>query len=227
MKPPNGLSERTCALLRKAAAECLAYPDPDRLDARLALLRPALAEVRGKAPGPVADLEVFLTWATDTPPLDRCAHYVETFDTRNRRSLYLTWWADGDTRRRGLSLVRLKQLYRAHGMTYAHEELPDFLPAVLEFAAVTGRPGDQLLQVHRVGLELLRLAVTDVSAPYAAVLEAVCTTLPGPSPNTKEQARRLAAAGPPQELVGIGAPPDAYGPAALPWPEPLSPEATG
>ena len=44
------------------------------------------------------------------------ARYVETFDLRRRASLYLTYYAHGDTRERGMALLRLKKLYRAAGL---------------------------------------------------------------------------------------------------------------
>jgi nitrate reductase delta subunit len=78
-----------------------------------------------------------------------------------------------------MSLVRFKDVYRAHGLEFTGEELPDFLPAVLEFAA---RTGDTCLLVeHREGLEQLRSRLTDFGTPYACVLDAVCATLP-PAP---------------------------------------------
>ncbi|MFI8424840.1 nitrate reductase molybdenum cofactor assembly chaperone [Streptomyces sp. NPDC085479] len=211
------------AVVRLVAARCLTYPD-EKLYEELPLLRRAsgsapggLAELRrasGGATGGVAELPRasggatgglagFLDHVERTPLLDLAAHYTDTFDTRNRRCLYLTWWTDGDTRRRGLSLVRIKRTYRAHGLEFDSDELPDFLPAALEFAALHEEPGTGLLQEHRAGLELLRLALADAGTPYAGVLEAVCGTLPGPSPETKEEAKALARSGPPRERVGL------------------------
>ncbi|MFI5550392.1 nitrate reductase molybdenum cofactor assembly chaperone [Streptomyces sp. NPDC051738] len=151
-------------VLYQAAALCLTYPDDD-FRARLPLLREAAPQLRE-----------FTDHAAVTPPRDLAAHYVEVFDFRNRHSLYLSWWSDGDTRRRGMSLLRFKDLYRAHGLEFTCEELPDFLPAVLEFAARTG--STELLLEHRDALEQLRSRLTDFGTPYASVLDAVCATLP-------------------------------------------------
>ncbi|MFI7319780.1 nitrate reductase molybdenum cofactor assembly chaperone [Streptomyces venezuelae] len=177
------------AVLYQAAALCLAYPD-DEFHARLPLLRAA---------APTA-LDGFLTHAETTEPRELAAHYVRVFDFKNRHSLYLSWWRDGDTRRRGMALVRFKEVYREHGMEFTGEELPDFLPAVLEFSA---HAGPVLLQEHRSGLELLRIALTDFGTPYAVVLDAVCATLPGPSPKDRAEAQALARSGPPREDVGL------------------------
>lgn len=88
-----------------------------------------------------------------------------------------------------------------HGLEFTGEELPDFLPAVLEFTAATG--SDALLREHRPALGLLRLALTEHGTPYARVLEAVCATLPGPSPKDRAAAQALARGGPTREQVGL------------------------
>ncbi|MFI2436979.1 nitrate reductase molybdenum cofactor assembly chaperone [Streptomyces sp. NPDC018693] len=152
------------AVLYQAAALCLTYPDDD-FHARLPLLREAAPQLRE-----------FTDHAAVTPPQELAAHYVRVFDFKNRHSLYLSWWGDGDTRRRGMSLVRFKDLYRAHGLEFTGEELPDFLPAVLEFAARTGDV--ELLTEYRDALRQLRDRLTAYGTPYAAVLDAVCATLP-------------------------------------------------
>ncbi|WP_063795295.1 nitrate reductase molybdenum cofactor assembly chaperone [Streptomyces silaceus] len=201
------------AVVRLVAGRLLQYPD-ERLYADLDLLDEAAGHPR---------LSEFVAHARVRRPLDLAAHYTDVFDTRNRRCLYLTWWSDGDTRNRGLSLVRVKQVYREHGLEFDSEELPDFLPVLLEFAAREEAAGTALLEEHRAGLELLRLAVTDVGSPYARVLEAVCGTLPGPSPKTRAEAKALARSGPPRETVGL----EPFGPDVdLPWPTvPAAPAA--
>ncbi|MEU8772758.1 nitrate reductase molybdenum cofactor assembly chaperone [Streptomyces sp. NPDC048606] len=209
------------ALVRLVAGCVLQYPG-DRFHDELPRLRAALTRAPAR---PAALLGSFLDHAEGLGAVELCGEYTSTFDTRNRRCLYLTWWTDGDTRRRGLSLVRLKRIYRDFGLEFAGEELPDFLPVALEFAALREEAGTELLQEHRAGLELLRLALTEADSPYAPVLEAVCATLPGPSPATKAEAKALARSGPPQELVGAGTALEPFGPgtdrpADLPWPTP-------
>src|SRR5262249_7093544 len=145
----------------------------------------------------------FVDDAEATPAQALEEHYVAVLDRERRCCLHLTWWTDGDTRRRGPSLARLKDLYRRHGLVLADGELPDHLPGVLESAAL----GDQevglgVLQEPRAGLELLRLALTELRSPYAAPVAAVCALLPGPSPADEAAARALARGGPPVEQVG-------------------------
>ncbi|MFF7467903.1 nitrate reductase molybdenum cofactor assembly chaperone [Streptomyces sp. NPDC008092] len=152
------------AVFYQAAALCLTYPDDDFV-ARLPLLREAAPQLRE-----------FTDHATVTPPQELAAHYVQVFDFKNPQSLYLSWWRDGDTRRRDMSLARFQDIYKAYGMEFTGEELPDFLPAVLEFTARTGNTG--LLTEHRDCLSRLRCRLTEFGTPYACVLDAVCATLP-------------------------------------------------
>ncbi|MFC9293861.1 nitrate reductase molybdenum cofactor assembly chaperone [Streptomyces sp. NPDC057011] len=190
--------DRPARLLHQAAAHCLLYPGGDGWHERMHLVRRALeAEPHPAA----AALGPFLEHAAATPAAALGEHYVAVFDFKTRHSLYLSWWADGDTRRRGRSLLAFKEAYRARGLLFSGEELPDFLPAVLEFTAATADAG--LLARHRPGLELLRLALAEHGTPYAAVVAAVSATLPGPTPKDRAEARALALAGPPQESVGL------------------------
>ncbi|MGE3288233.1 MAG: nitrate reductase molybdenum cofactor assembly chaperone [Pseudonocardia sp.] len=206
----------------QAASVCLQYPD-DHVRATLPLVRAAVAELPDGRPR--ERLTAFLDTAfNDTAFNDGgramgglAEHYVGLFDRSRRCCLYLTWWTDGETRRRGGALAALKARYRAGGAEPVGTELPDFLPAVLEYAATADlADGLALLQEHRAGLELLRLALLDAGSPYAAPVEAVCALLPGPSPEDTAAARALARSGPPREQVGLDLPPFAPAPSGGP-----------
>ena len=179
----------------------LRYPD-----GAMAAARPELAaEVAALPDGPVrAALERFLAAWTADP-----AHYVETFDLRRRASLHLTYYEHGDTRERGMALLRLKKLYRAAGLPLASAELPDHLTIMLAFAALAppGR-GEAILGEHRPAIELLRLSLHDIGSPYAHVLDAVAELLPSLTVTERSQVVRLAREGPPDEAVGL----EPYGP---------------
>lgn len=149
-------------------------------------------------------------------------HYVDTFDMKRKCSMYLSYFLTGDTRKRGMALVRFKEVYRAAGFEIDRDELPDFLPLVLEFSAVVDNDSAAiaagLLGAHREGIEVLRAALTSIDSPYAQVLEAVCMTLGKISGATKDRYLQLITAGPPSEMVGV----DAFGPF-----EPLIPTDAG
>ena len=185
----------------------LSYPDESVLDRR-----PLLRRAAAGLPDPIgAPLRRFCDHLDATPPVTLAADYVATFDHRRRCALYLTYYAYGDTRKRGVALLRFKQAYRAAGLVLGDDELPDHLAVVLEFAATgDAEAGRKLLIEHRAGLELLRLALHDLDSAWASVLDSVSATLPALSGNDRDAAARLAAQGPPAEEVGLApfAPPE-------------------
>jgi nitrate reductase delta subunit len=186
----------------KLCSLALQYPDEELLG-----MGPQMAEAAAALAGPPAGsaLGRFLAWWQDEELLALQAHYVETFDMHKRCGLYLTFYTDGDRRDRGLALLRLRKLYRAAGLPMASGELPDFLPVMLEFAAAAPPAYAEVpLREQRAALELLRDALHERSTPYAHVLDAICATLGAPSAGERAQAARLALAGPPRELVGVG-----------------------
>jgi len=151
----------------------------------------------------------FLAWLRATPPADVAEHYVQTFDLRRRCALYLTYYRYGDTRKRGLAMLAFKTAYRDAGFVPSEDELPDYLPMVLDFAALTGR-GERLLRSRRADLELLRRALAKAGSPYQDVVAAVCAQLPRLGRRELGQVLTAWESGPPREEVGLEpfAPPD-------------------
>ncbi|WP_432493992.1 nitrate reductase molybdenum cofactor assembly chaperone [Kineococcus auxinigenes] len=192
------------ARLFELASLLLTYPDAELLAAGGEL---TAAAARLEHPDVAAAVREFLTWLTGTCATEVQQHYVQTFDLRRRSGLYLTYYLHGDTRKRGIALLTLKQRYRAHGLRLAPGELPDLLPVVLEFAAVTG-PGDgeAPLRQHRRGVELLREALVAAGTPYRHLLDAVCRALPPLTDADREAVAALAVDGPPVESVGLSTP---------------------
>lgn len=181
-----------------AAAVVLAYPEQEVFD-RLPLVEQALSEIDaldGFAPT--------LDHLCSMPLMDAQSWHVQEFDLSRRHAMHLTYWTDGDTRRRGEVLAAIKQTYRDSGLLVDLDgELPDYLPMVLEFAA-SGAPalGVALLNTYRASLELLRLGLLKDKLPQAGVVAAICDTLGGPSPQTRAEVQQLIGT-PPSELVGL------------------------
>ncbi|MFI1991001.1 nitrate reductase molybdenum cofactor assembly chaperone [Actinoplanes sp. NPDC020271] len=186
----------------------IGYPD-ESLYERTGLLRQAAASLPEPVGGPLLR---FLDDLTAVAPGALAADYVATFDHRKRCCLFLTYYAHGDTRNRGMALLSLKQAYTAAGLELTDEELPDHLAVVLEYAAIDPETGLDLLVAHRAGLELLRLALHDATSPWAAVLDSISATLPPLVGDQRTAVARLAAQGPPAEQVGLT-------PFAMPRPE--------
>ncbi|MGH3424069.1 MAG: nitrate reductase molybdenum cofactor assembly chaperone, partial [Nocardioidaceae bacterium] len=144
----------------------------------------------------------FLTWLRATPPTEVAQHYVETFDLRRRCALYLTYYRYGDTRKRGMAMLAFKTAYRGADFVPTEDELPDYLPLVLEFAALAPA-GTLLLRSRRADLELLRKALHEAETPYVDVVEAVCAQLPGLKRRDLSLVRDHWDQGPPHEDVGL------------------------
>ena len=192
-------------VVHQVASWCLSYPD-DELLGRLPMLRAALAD------DPASRLLQPLLDHLDTTGADELRReYLDLFDLSRRHTLYLTYWTDGDTRRRGASLGAFKQAYRDSGfLVNLRGELPDHLPIVLEFCACADpERGIQLLQQYRPALELLRRSLVKVDSDYASALEAVCSTIPGDAPSDPAAALGSQI---PVETVGL----EPYDPRLLP-----------
>jgi nitrate reductase delta subunit len=183
----------------KLASVLLQYPTT-ALFAGIAELDAAAAQA-----SPRASREAFarfLLWLRATPPTQVGQHYVETFDLRRRCALYLTYYRYGDTRKRGMSMLTFKTAYRAAGWHPCDDELPDYLPMVLDFAALAPR-GEKLLRAHRADLELLRRALDQAATPYVDVITAVCALLPRLGRREAGLVHVAWEAGPPREEVGL------------------------
>ena len=195
------LSERDRRLLWRIAALLLDYPSAQTL-AMTDQVAAAASELPDAVRSPILDF--LLREFTGADPMRLAARYVEMFDMRRRASLHLTYYAYGDTRKRGMALLRFKHAYRQAGMQLGDDELPDYLPLILEFAAtVDPVQGERLLAEHVPVLELLRLSLQDSSSGYARILGAILATLPPVSTADRRRIAELAAAGPPEEDVGL------------------------
>lgn len=149
------------------------------------------------------DISQFLDWVDTTSLLDAQSHYVSIFDRKRRACLYLSYYLNGDTRRRGMALVRFKELYAEFGLLASDEELPDFLPTVLQFAAAYNHEvGMQVLSEHYSGIEVLHKALVDAKSPYAHVVHPLVRNIPK-SESADTDTHRLITEGVPAELVGL------------------------
>lgn len=136
------------------------------------------------------------------------SQYVDTFDSRRRGCLFLTYFSNGETRKRGLALLRIKQVYARAGLELAPEQLPDHLCVVLEFGALTdAKAGLKIILDNRAGLELLRMHLRETESGWSGAIESVCATLPPLKGTDHEIVARLIAEGPADEQVGL----DTYG----------------
>ena len=157
----------------KALAALLLYPEEG--------LRAAMPEVAAilRAPGLPPEAGAAAEFAEPlaaAAPLEAEGAYVGLFDGAPSLSLYLFQHVHGDDRDRGAAMAALIDDYRAAGLELAGEELPDFLPVFLEYAAT--RPDEAEARAllgeisDIVALLALRLEGRG-AAGYAAVMRAL------------------------------------------------------
>jgi nitrate reductase molybdenum cofactor assembly chaperone NarJ/NarW len=216
-QPKSPLSAEQLTVAWQSCSLLLDYPDESLLQ-RLPVIRYATALLPEHIG---SSIRAFVTYLESTPLQAAQVEYVDTFDTRRRCTLFLTYFAHGDTRKRGVALLRFKQAYLRSGFVLDDTELPDHLCVVLEYAAtVDQRLGRSLLLDHRAGLELLRLSLRDGPSAWAQVLDAVSSTLPPLRGDERDAVRKLALEGPPEEEVGLA-------PFATPEFSPAGPPSVG
>jgi nitrate reductase delta subunit len=107
--------------------------------------------------------------------IDSQSRYVDLFDRSRSLSLHLFEHVYGESRDRGQAMVDLRQRYRDAGLDIASNELPDYLPLLLEFLAQ--RPDEEARQLLGDAAHVLRALRErldergNIYAPVFAALE--------------------------------------------------------
>lgn len=100
--------------------------------------------------------------------------YVQTFDMTAEHSLHLSHHLFGDDKNRGPALIDLGELYKDYGVEVVTNELPDYLPLTLEFAAqLEDNEAMVFLSDAKKILTILTDNLEKASSPYAALLSIV------------------------------------------------------
>lgn len=146
----------------RALAALLSYPEPELLE--------ALPEIRSRVPGEALPL------VEELASEDLCAlqeRYVSLFDRSRALSLHLFEHVHGESRERGQAMVDLLGMYQSRGYGVAPGELPDFIPAFLEFVSVVGEEeGMRLLHETAHILRALGERLAQRGSRYAGVFAA-------------------------------------------------------
>lgn len=198
--PPVRLDAAQRQRVHMLASLLLDYPDAEWF-ARLETLREHVRLLPDELSSALTD---FIDQAEAAGAVEWQRRYVTTFDLKRKCSLYLSYFATGDTRRRGVALVTFLEAYRAAGWEFDADDLPDYLPAVLEFSArADPEIAGALLASHREGIEVLRAALEGMRSPWALVVQAITQSLPAIDDRTRERFLDLVNEGPPTETVGL------------------------
>lgn len=160
-------------IVLRALAALLSYPRPE-LRAALPEIAEVLRTAQHLPARDRADLQALIGEIAAGDGLEAEGRYVELFDRGRSTSLNLFEHLHGDARGRGQAMVELKQLYERAGFALAGNELPDYLPVLLEYLSCRDMPevreilGDCAHIVRSIGEVLLKRC-----SHYAAVLQAV------------------------------------------------------
>ena len=167
------MTSRDPSLGLRILARLLAYPNA-ALRADLADLRAAIAADEAIPAARRAELEALVAALENGDPLESEAEYVRTFDQGRATSLHLFEHVHGDSRERGPAMIDLARTYEQAGLLFAPGELPDYLPAVLEFAS-TQPPGEARAFLGEIAhlLKALFSALLQRESIYACVLGAL------------------------------------------------------
>jgi nitrate reductase delta subunit len=157
----------------RVLAALLSYPDAVRRG-HLSEMRALLRDERALADSRLAEIVALIDAVEGTDALESEAAYVELFDRGRSTSLHLFEHVHGDSRERGPAMIDLGQTYAQAGLVLDEGELPDYLPAVLEFAS-TQPPAQARAFLGEMAhiLNAIFAALRERESPYASVLGAL------------------------------------------------------
>ena len=166
-------SMRPMAKSLRVLAALLGYPDA-QMRSFLPEMRELLRAEGALAPSRLAEIESLADALHSGEPLDIEAAYVELFDRGRGTSLHLFEHVHGDSRDRGPAMIDLGQTYEKAGLILVGGELPDYLPAVLEFVS-TQPPAEARAFLGEMAhiLNAIFGALQQRGSAYASVLGAL------------------------------------------------------
>jgi nitrate reductase molybdenum cofactor assembly chaperone NarJ/NarW len=161
------------SLTLRAIARLLSYPDAETR-AHLGELRDVLHAEGAVAPSRLAEIDALIASLGAQSAIDAEADYVQLFDSGRRTALHLFEHVHGDSRDRGPAMIDLAQTYEKAGLYLAPGELPDYLPAVLEFVSTQPAPEARAFLGEMAHIfNALFNALQERASPYASVLGAL------------------------------------------------------
>lgn len=153
----------------KLSAVLLEYPEREWTEA-LSELREEISSLGN--PVLQSYFLAFLTHAETQTYDDLCEEYVNTFDYHGVVSLNLTYHVFKESRERGGALIQLRKLFREAGIETVTEEMPDYLPMVLEFLAIADDAYvERVLKLHVNSMMQLEEELSKKDSPYAFLLK--------------------------------------------------------
>lgn len=157
----------------RVLSRLLAYPNAD-LRGDLPDMRAALAVERALTSSRKDELYALMQHLAQGNTLERESEFVDLFDRGRSTSLHLFEHVHGDSRDRGPAMIDLTQTYEKAGLLLAPDELPDYLPVLLEFAS-TQPPQEARSFLGEMAhiFNAIFNALQQRKSPYASVLGAL------------------------------------------------------
>jgi nitrate reductase delta subunit len=162
----------------KLLSVLIKYPEQELFDA-LPVLNEAVesivdTNVRGKC-------SAFLNYLKTASLLQLQEQYSTAFDFNPATCLNLTYHRWGDGKERGSAMADMEELYRRSGYARTIEELPDYLPLILEFLSMCpDAPGISILQNYGSDVRTIAYRLGKSNHPYADLFEIVADFLSKP-----------------------------------------------
>ena len=168
----NGTDKQT---VFAALSHLLSYPDEEWRKER-SEWQQIIGEIEHEALK--GHLLAFLESAASYSSEELIETYVYTFDFGKKTNLYVTYFNSGEQRERGIELLQLTDLYQQSGFQTTDKELPDYLPLMLEFAAVADHEkAAAVFQKYAANLEELRLQLSENESIYTPLLDGLMMIL--------------------------------------------------
>lgn len=124
-------------------------------------------------------LQGFLNYLGEGSLRELQENYVATFDRNRHHALYIFEHVYGEDRDRGSAMVDLLEEYRKYGFELGDDELPDYLPALLEFFAhIPAENAQKLLGDAVHVIDHIAKKLVQSQSPYAVLLNAVVALSP-------------------------------------------------
>ncbi len=170
---PGGKARFPGAVTLRILAALLGYPDA-RMRSHLPEMVQLLHREHTLPAARAVELQALMAALLAADPLAGEATYVELFDRGRATSLHLFEHVHGDSRDRGPAMIDLGQTYAKADLFLAEGELPDYLPAVLEFVSTQPtREAKAFLGEISHLLKGIFGALHKRESPYASVLGAL------------------------------------------------------
>ena len=176
----------------KLISKLLDYPDAE-LIAAIPELREEINHGSGRSfeAAEWLVLDRFLNHLSGLDATEAQAAYVQTFDLTPEHALHLTHHLFGDDKNRGPALIDLTEFYKEYGLEMRtadatkaandelvddgkSNELPDYLPLILEFAAMLEEEEVHMfLSQWAKVLNVLAKNLEEADSPYAPLIRLV------------------------------------------------------